>query len=417
MAGQTRDIPVAFTNAIKSLKVIPGDNLKLLDTERLGTFNIVICGDSNDKVIISPADDRAIIQGDVNINGANLRFEGIEFAYLGFTTRDSAYSDSHDMPINYQPDIFGDNIELYRCLIHDTPELGFWKTSKNSKLDECLFWYNGWREPGSAYGHAIYTQNNDGYKIIKNCILFLNYGDGLKLGGTDNAGVCRNYLFENCIFFDNLVPSNITPINGSIGGGILPYENIILRGCEFYIRSSEFQPWGFSIGYTNGLDNFEITNCFFDAWLPIYIYPQVPYTNFTINNNLFYSSHTERGYHTTYPAADLLADPTNVWQEKPTSGKRIRLIICEAGVRGHLLIYNYDLDNTVDADCSALLSEGDDYRLTNVQDLFVDIITGTAGVGGVVTVPMTGRSISSPVGDTAPLSTFPEFGCFIIEKI
>lgn len=415
MAGSI-DNPATFKKVICSARVIPGDEIRIVE-EQNGLFVSVLNGTQENPILISKETNTDKIVGGISINGSYNKWNGIEICYNGFINRDSEFDDSRDMPLLYTVAVSAAESELNRCLIHDISHLGFWTSAINTKLTECLLWFNGWREPNGWYGHAIYTQNKTGIKIIKNCIIFMNYCDGLKLSGTDQAGVFSNYLFENCIFFDNGVMSYVNPSNGFIGGsGSPPYTNIILRGCEFYIRP-ERSGWGLSIGYTSGLDNFEITNCFFDAYLPIYIYPSVPYTNFTINNNLFYSSYTQRLYNTTEPAATLLADESNVWQQAPTSGKRVRLIISETGVRGHLVIYNYDLDNMVTVDASSLLTQGDSYRLTNVQDLFVDITEGVAGEGGVILVDMINRTMATPIGDITPVGSFPKFGCFILEKL
>ena len=92
--------------------------------------------------------------------------------------------------------------------------------------------------------------------------------------------------------------------------------------------------------------------------------------------------------------------------------------------RADLIIYNWELDNTVPVNVSATLSPGDTYELRNVQDYFGDVITGTYA-GGELSVPMTGRTRAKPIGydevstwyhDPLQPNTFPEFGAFILKK-
>ena len=79
-------------------------------------------------------------------------------------------------------------------------------------------------------------------------------------------------------------------------------------------------------------------------------------------------------------------------------------------------------------DISSLgLSIGDIYQLHNVEDYFNDIISGTYS-GNPITIPMTGHTVQQPVGYLfdlnndltvpvpTPLSTFPEFGAFVLMK-
>ena len=86
--------------------------------------------------------------------------------------------------------------------------------------------------------------------------------------------------------------------------------------------------------------------------------------------------------------------------------------------RANLTIYNQDAVNTVTADVSSIYSNGDTINARNVQDYFVDIQTLTVA-GGNITVNMqaANRTVATPVQWTAPASTFPTFGCFVLEKV
>lgn len=410
MAGTTIEDPVTYTNFLASQKVIAGDECHLLPSTREDDCDFNMDGTLANPIVIKSHSGMEVIEGDVNIRGDYLRFENIEFKYSGWTKRewdDYGSTPPADVPQTKQPELFGVGDELYRCVIHDTMGLGWWVPSVNSKLTECIIFNNGYVETGDkGHGHGIYTQNTSGTKTIERCIIFFNYGWGVKVQG---SGVYLGYHFKDCIFFDpSLADDGLGGMAQSLViGGSEPYTDIIIQDCEFYNRASLAvgSARSMDLGYSGGLDNFQILNnyCVGDTYFSTY-----PLTNGTVNGNIFYGI---GGNYTPWTSGNTIAT-------RPTSGKRSRLIICEAGVRAHLVIYNYDLDNTVDVDCSELLSEGDDYRLTNVQDLFVDIIEGTAGVGGVITVPMTGRTVASPIAAAVTLtSSFPEFGCFILEKI
>lgn len=413
MAGQEIDDPVKYSAFLASNKVIAGDECHLLPSVKDIDCNFNMDGTLANPIVIKSHSGMEVIEGDVNIRGDYLRFENIEFKYSGWPKRewdDYGSTPPADVPQTKQPELFGVGDELYRCVIHDTMGLGFWRTAIDSKLTECIIFNNGWEETGDrGHGHGIYTQNESGTKTIERCIIFFNYGWGVKVQGT---GVYRGYHFKDCIFFDPSLPTD--GLGGMaqsivVGGTGDPYEDIKIEGCEFYNRSSlGYEGSGaraMDLGYSSGLDNFQVLN---NYCVGVTYFSTYPLTNGTVTGNTFYGI---GGSYLPFADGNTIAD-------RPTSGKRTRLIICEAGVRGHLIIYNYDLDNTVAADCSELLSEEDSYRLTNVQDYFVDVITGTAGVGGVITVPMTGRTVASPIASAVTLtSTFPEFGCFILEKI
>lgn len=108
---------------------------------------------------------------------------------------------------------------------------------------------------------------------------------------------------------------------------------------------------------------------------------------------------------------------------KPESGKVIYCIENEYdNTRGNLVIYNWDLDNTVLVDLSTTtgLAVGNTVRLRSVEDYFncyQDLFLDT---DKKVTVNMqaTGKTVATAIGhDFTPATNFPEFGCFMVEKI
>ena len=85
--------------------------------------------------------------------------------------------------------------------------------------------------------------------------------------------------------------------------------------------------------------------------------------------------------------------------------------------RLHVAIYNEAASKTVDVDVSAYFDNGDTVNVYNAQDYPTDVqvLTVTAGV---VTVNMqaANRTVATPYQWTAPASTFPKFGAFIMVK-
>ncbi len=84
--------------------------------------------------------------------------------------------------------------------------------------------------------------------------------------------------------------------------------------------------------------------------------------------------------------------------------------------RANITIYNWSKANSVNVNVSGVLGVGDSYELRSAQDYFGDVTTGTYS-GGSISIPMTGRSVATPVSGPAGISTFPEFGAFVIMKI
>jgi len=83
--------------------------------------------------------------------------------------------------------------------------------------------------------------------------------------------------------------------------------------------------------------------------------------------------------------------------------------------RANIAIYNWDHKASVSVDVSQVLQAGDAYELRDVQDLFGAPVLAGKYSGGPLQVPMTpGKMMRSPAGGSAPPSTLPEFGAFLL---
>jgi hypothetical protein len=81
---------------------------------------------------------------------------------------------------------------------------------------------------------------------------------------------------------------------------------------------------------------------------------------------------------------------------------------------GNVIVYNWDLLDTVAVDLSPVLAVGSTYQIRNAADFFgAPVASGTYG-GGAVPLPMSGLSTAAPVGDVAPSPTGPEFNIFVV---
>jgi len=404
MAGQLSSDPVIWSKLLASNNVIPGDTIKKLQGIISGDYALTHNGISGSLITWSPNTSHSFkLNGRIDLNGAYNRYENVEFLFNGWSSRNSIYSGGNaaDMPSTKYLNVNGENIELYRCVIHDLAGLGIWSTAKNMKLTECIIYYNGWQGTDRGHGHGIYNQNISGVQTLSKCIVFGNWGCGLHTY-SESINI-DGITCEDCVFFNNGQEDEFYEALIGSGSSDKKYTNVVFRRNEIYSNADKINV-GLNIGYVGGSEGSVVQ----DNYVVSRTASQL---NTTINTNLNCSGNSFFGYNNWQPNPEL-----NIYGNRPTSGIRSRLILCDSS-RAHLTIYNYDMSPTVDIDCSSLLSSGDSYRLTNVQDLYIDIVTGTAGSSGIITVPMTGRTIANPEAHAAPITSFPEFGCFILEKI
>ena len=85
--------------------------------------------------------------------------------------------------------------------------------------------------------------------------------------------------------------------------------------------------------------------------------------------------------------------------------------------RSHIVIYNWDLNNSVSVDLSDVLNVGDDYQILDAQNYFgTPVISGTYD-GNPIIIPMNLTSVAPLIGNVNHINnvhTAPEFGSFVL---
>src|SRR5260370_19173572 len=80
--------------------------------------------------------------------------------------------------------------------------------------------------------------------------------------------------------------------------------------------------------------------------------------------------------------------------------------------RGHIVVYNWDLNDSVQVDISGLgLTVGDRYEVRNAQNYDQVMISGIFD-GGSLVLSMTDQSVAVPIGWDASATKLTEFGAF-----
>jgi hypothetical protein len=302
----------------------------------------------------------------------------LEFSYADWTTRESleAGSEPSDIPLDESMSINTADALYVNDIFHDLPGLGLWTPATGAEMNGCLMFHNGWLGPDRGHGHGLYIQNDTPEKIIKDCIIFDNFGYGIH--AYTQGGKIDNLVFDGCICFGagSLSGDNF---NNILVGGYAVANNITLRNCMTYGGGAV------NIGYDAGADNVILENNYFPDGIT-----KVNVTNLTETGNYY----------------------------GPAVGNQVFLRGNENDAnRANLAIYNEAGANTIDVDVSAIFGQTGTVQARNVQDYFVDIQTLTI-TAGVITVNMqaVNRTVATPIEWTAPATTFPAFGCFVLTK-
>lgn len=383
MPGLTIDNPVTLSRAIASTKVLPGDVLSVADGIYSGDFVATITGSMDDPVIVRARNAGGVkINGGMLITGKHIRFEGIEFCYSGWETRLSSLAGSAPSDIQSK-NLYaaGDDVSFVDCSIHDYfsplfPTIG-------GDIIGCHIYNNGWKGPDRGHGHGIYSQNGPApdmqTKLYRYNIVHDNFGWGFHIW--DEAAYLNEYTVEH----------NISFRAGSPGGGT--YPNFIHKGYgprnlhNYYRYNYSYDGRGDEFGLANGMDYGELIGNYF-----------------------------ANGIVKTAWGANMV-ETGNIYG---TIGNAVFVNPYKSTV-AHVAIYNEaGTDNvTVDLTTVTGLSAGDTVTAWNVQaGAGNDLQTLTLDANKCIAVDMqaANRSVAAPIGWTAPATTFPTFGCFIVNK-
>jgi hypothetical protein len=397
--------------------VQPGDTIWL----RGGKYNlgynqstIVRLRGSVDKPVVvrGYGEERATIDGTLhNEDNAWVTYRDFEI-YHSYSKRVSTVSGPAptDRPLRPAIAIYAPNITLVNLVIHDALSNGVYvsQIAPNAKIFGCIVHSNGWKGPveGRAFSHGIYSKNNSGQNEYVDNVLFNGFGHGFHLYDETYDAV-RNYLLEGNISFNSGINSGFFSRNMLAGGesGVVA-RNLTIKNNYLYFGPATTMEI-FNLGFNAGSNSNVVTNNFFIGGRTK---ATSPHTSLQLSGNTIYGTLVDFTQ-SEFPANTYLANqPTQnfvgIRQQRHDSN------------RASIVIYNWQDSNEVTVNLPAgWFQSGDKFKLHNVPDYFNDVVSGTYDSGQPFKVSMQGRTTHTPIGWTAPASTFPRFGVFLLIRV
>lgn len=391
MAGLLIDDPVTLSTALASNRVVPGDVLLLRAGTYAGDFTVAFNGISGSPITIKPYNnERVIIDGRLLINGSNTLVDGLEFTYSGWQTRttDIAGSQPGDIPYSSGIEMLAPFSEVRNCLIYDVAGFGIWTSAKQAKIYGNVVYNIGWNSTTDrGHGHLFYTQNDEAYgrKTYKNNIAFNSFSTGLKIytvaGKANGFDIMNNTIFNSAVLYagEDYGMNYWIQANGATG-----YKFESNRGYHAKATGDPVR-----IGLYHPAVNVELIGNYWPENLSI------------------------------VDGSEIVANSGN------TLGTVGDVVFVEPNdyisTRAHVTIYNEAGADSVTVDLSTVagLEIGNTVTAWNVQaGVGNDLQALTLDANKCITVDMqaANRSVAAPIAWTAPATTFPTFGCFVVQK-
>ena len=348
--------------------------------------------------------------------------------------------------------VLGHDIKIINVVVHDAGVgIGFWSPSIRSEIYGCLIYFNGWQGGlgDRGHGHAIYTQNEQDKKFIRENIMFDQFGYGVH--AYTEGGALNGFDFEGNVAFNNgVLTREGLHYDNYLIGGYKPARNIVLRQNFGYHTPGKgganlalgYEPIrAGQLVYGNG-DALVESN-----YLAGGSFSSKYWTNMTVRGNTFALlaggvsldpgpgaaayQWDQNDYFLTGSAAfgyqgrglsfaDWKArtgyDGRSSLAQGPPAGAQVfvRRNLYETN-RANVIVFNWRGQDQAPVDLGGVLSEGMNFEVRNAQDFYGPAVLKGRYSGQPVAVPMTRLNAAQPIGvEGRARPTGPEFNVFVV---
>ena len=431
-------------------RVQPGDTIWLKGGTYRGPFRATVAGQPGKPVVVRQAPGaRAIIDaaGSLNttfhVGGEYTVFWGFEI--INSNTARVTSGRRGNVIANY-----ASHTKYINLVVHDGG-VGFYTEPDyvDVEVAGCIFYNNGWQGPDRGHGHAVYLKSKSGPVLVRDNVMFNQFGYGLHIYSNAGSGQMNNIRAEGNITFNNgSVATKSQSANVLLGGEDYATGDVLQDNVAYYSRGIA-QP-NLMVGYgrkENG--TVQIKNNYVAGGSPVLDLGY--WRTASVSGNLFYGADTmialrdatpsghswSSNLHRRDPAARAwmrtlssytfsgwrsatgLAGGDQVQSGTPTATVvKVRPNPYESG-RATVTVMNWGRQGSVSVPLSGVLAPGDRYEVRNVQRLFGSAVASGTFNGGTISLPMGGVSPPVPIGMSSSRApkTGPDFDVFIVTKL
>jgi hypothetical protein len=436
-------------------RILPGDTVWLHGGIYSGAFVETAAGVQGKPILFrNYPGDRAIIDvaGSTSTTSRGDAFvvKGAWTTWWGF----EMMSSDPNRGTNTRPNMIvndASNTKYINLVVHDGGiGLYTWPQFTNVEINGSIFYNNGWQGPVQGGGHALYLKSDAGPLLVKDNIMFNQYGYGVQVYSEPGDGGLVNITLDGNVSFNNGSISNQYNTSGNANllmGGIQPVQQSravnnmtyfspgfgvynMVMGFDHYANVDLTLANNYAVGgaYTLSVGFWQQLNASGNQLFGTDRVMQLKDTvlnGFQWTANAFHRDPLATAWQ--YNGVDY---PFENWKintglglsdlaliSPPATQVFVRPNTYEPG-RATVVVYNWNGQSSVAVDLSNVLQVGAQYTVLNVQDLFgAPVVSGTFD-GGAVTIPMDGVTPPVPVGGAAhqPPKTGPDFDVFIVRQ-
>ena len=326
----------------------------------------------------------------------------------------------NDITLNGGVNIHGSNVKVINFVVHDNVSgIDAWSDAIDSEIYGSMIYNNGWSAPGRGHGHAIYTQNKKGTRLITDNIIFFGFGTGIH--AYTEGGQLKGFNVKNNVWFMTGASDERKSQrkDNCLIGGFQPIEDLVLDGNYGWSRGR-----GTRLGYVTNKNGVPFTNI--NTVVKNNVFNEQfelagTWNNIKSENNKFYSS-IIRPELFTESVSDVFQKPTSDFDSYVSHNKY-------EDNRYRLTIYNWKETETVDVNLNKssnkvsndnFFLKDDKIEVYSVFDIYGEPIYKGIYDGVSVTIPM--GSVNPPQphglnGITGDDNPGKEFGVFIVRKV
>lgn len=394
--------------------VTPGATIWLHDGMYLGPFSSSLTGEAANPITVRGyPGERAVLDSvstpsaeALTVNGAHSIFQDLEvtnsFITRVITSTGSNPADARGAGVG----MYAAGVKLINLVIHDTGQgVGNWSPASDGEVYGCIIFYNGWDAPDRGHGHGIYAQNQTGKKYLTDNVIFRQFSYGIH--GYTEGGAIDNFEVEGNIVFNNgeLSAQSGFATDILVGGLQVALAPTIRANATYFPAGEGSNNVGYSAGFSDGT----ITDNYFVAGTALNL------VNFTGTTTV--TGNTLIGSIAGFAQGDY---PDNTYAASAPTGSHVIVRPNKYDPsRAHIAIFNWDAVDEVPVDLSDVLARGEAYEIVDVQDLFGAPVLQGVYAGASISVPMTGATVTTPVGEVSVTVTHTskQFGAFLLRKV